>query len=81
MFGEKKVIILNKVDSPAISQAIFILKDNVSAEFSAVEEAERVVKEYMDAMRFKKRHSKAPLLFTLIVLIFSCVVAAILTRL
>lgn len=47
MEAAKKVIILNKLNSPLISQAIFILKDEGTDEFSAVTEAERIVEEFM----------------------------------
>lgn len=44
----KRVIILDRLSSPTIAQAIFILKDNADCEFSAVMEAEKIVNEYME---------------------------------
>lgn len=44
----KKVIILDKINSPSIVQAIFILRDGVEeSDFSAVQEAERIINEYL----------------------------------
>ncbi|MGM9552185.1 MAG: hypothetical protein ACI3XA_08020 [Clostridia bacterium] len=58
MNNTKKVIILENLDSSLIAQAIFILKDEMVNEFSALEEAERIVREYTF---FKaKKHSKIP---------------------
>lgn len=53
----KKVIILDRVNSKFISQAIFILKDCPQDEFSALEEAERIVREYA-LFRNKKKGNK-----------------------
>ncbi len=44
----KRVIILDKLDSPDIAQAIFILKDDADCRFSAVVEAEKIVQDYMN---------------------------------
>lgn len=55
MRGTKKVVILNKVKSPLISQAIFILKDEVENEFSALSEAERIVDEYIFGTKEQKK--------------------------
>lgn len=44
----KKVIILEHINSPVISQAIFILRDGDIKEFSALSEAERIVSEYIE---------------------------------
>ncbi len=47
MSFSKRVIILNNVKSPDIAQAIFILRDKSVDDFSAVNEAERIVDEYL----------------------------------
>ena len=63
----KKVIILDKIQSPIIAQAIFILKDGAGDEFSAVEEAERIVAEYMaENPVFKRRRSLIPVILTVL---------------
>lgn len=60
----KKVIILNKLNSPLIAQAIFILKDDDVNEFSAVAEAERIVEEFMyDIPSSHKKRHLIPLIF------------------
>lgn len=67
MEASKKVIILNKLNSPLIAQAIFILKDEDVSEFSAVAEAERIVEEFMySGASSKGRGSLLPLLVTLL---------------
>lgn len=44
-----KVVILNKLESPYISEAIIILKNSCTVPQSkAVEEAERIVRSYLD---------------------------------
>lgn len=55
----KRVIILDRLNSPSIAQAIFILKDNDESEFYALDEAERIVSDYISGnVRFeKKKHS------------------------
>lgn len=57
MEASKKVIILDNIKSKRISQAIFILNDGETDEFSAVREAERLVREYLDGepLCLKKR--------------------------
>lgn len=57
----KRVIILDKLNSTEISQAIFILKDSSVSEYCAVSEAERLVNEYLerDGALYRKR-SKLP---------------------
>ncbi|MBR5535290.1 MAG: hypothetical protein IKU60_01445 [Clostridia bacterium] len=61
----KKVIILDKIKSPVIAQAIFILKDGAEDGFSAVEEAERIVAEYMaEHPVFKERRHLLPIILT-----------------
>lgn len=54
MKGTKKVVILDKVNSPLISHAIFILRDTDKSEFSALLEAERIVNEYMAGKKCSK---------------------------
>lgn len=47
--ASKKVIILNKLSSPYISEAIIILKDGTTIPQSAIiAEAEQIVRSYMD---------------------------------
>ena len=59
----KRVIILDKINSPAIAQAIFILKDGAECEFSAVAEAERIVAEFMeDKIVLRKKRNFWPIL-------------------
>lgn len=73
---EKRVIILNRVNSPDIAQAIFILKDNAENSFSALEEAERIIDEYRyNAYALKKR--RRILLLPVIILAAACFVCAI----
>ena len=57
MKGTKKVIILDNVNSKTISHAIFILKDTQKSEFSALEEAERIVDEYIAGCFTEKKRS------------------------
>lgn len=73
----KRVIILDRLNSPSIAQAIFILKDNDESEFYALEEAERIVSDYMSGnARFeKKKHSLLMLVSALFVA--SAVLAAV----
>ena len=66
----KRVIILNKLNSPLIAQAIFILKDDSIDEFSAVAEAERIVEEFMvSAPSSKHRLRLLPVIFTALALL------------
>lgn len=60
----KRVIILNKLNSPVIAQAIFILKDSCTNEFSAVSEAERIVAEFMEQDTTVRKRSFLPLIIT-----------------
>lgn len=70
----KRVIILNNIDSPDIAQAIFILRDNSSGGFSAVDEAERIVQEYMAKAPMEKKLDKTALFIGCALVI--CVLAA-----
>lgn len=57
----KRVIILDKVNSPMIAQAIFILKEGVDCEFSAVAEAEKIVEKFMaDKITLRKKRRYMP---------------------
>lgn len=57
----KRVIILDKLNSPVIAQAIFILKEGAECEFSAVAEAEKIVADYITGgMVFKVRRRIMP---------------------
>lgn len=58
MNAEKRVIILERVDSPIIAQAIFILRDDAPEGFSAVQEAERIVGEFLTSGRGKGRSAR-----------------------
>lgn len=52
--ASRKVIILNKLSSPYISEAIIILKNGAILEQSrAVEEAERIVRDYLKRQPIK----------------------------
>lgn len=65
MDAAKRVIILTKLNSPLISQAIFILKDEDINEFSAVAEAERIVEDFMlNPPKQKRKLSVIPVLLT-----------------
>lgn len=57
MKGTKKVIILDNLNSKTISHAIFILKNTDKSEFSALEEAERIVEEYTAGQLTNRKHS------------------------
>lgn len=59
----KKVIILDKIESPAISQAIFILRDEDANEFSALYEAERIVEDYLANRPISRKKNFIPLFF------------------
>lgn len=56
----KKVIILDKIQSPAILQAIFILRDEDENEFFALAEAERLVNDYLSNRPVSKRKPPFP---------------------
>ncbi len=61
----KRIIILNRLNSPLIAQAIFILKDDTVNEFSAVAEAERIVEDFMaNPPSAGRRKYLLPALFT-----------------
>ncbi len=60
----KRVIILKKLNSPLISQAIFILKNDTVNEFSAVSEAERIVEEFMHSQSVRHGRSLLPFIIT-----------------
>lgn len=47
MQASKRVIILDHINSTRISQAIFILSDGAADDFSAVQEAERLVADFL----------------------------------
>ena len=63
----KRVIILDKIQSPTIAQAIFILRDENENEFFALAEAERLVSDYLSNRPLSKR--KPPFPFILIALL------------
>lgn len=64
----KRVIILNKLNSPIIAQAIFILKEGAECEFSAVVEAERIVADYMaDSSAFAPKRRLMPVVIAALI--------------
>lgn len=47
----RKIVVLSKIDSPRIEQAIFILRDEaVVSERDAVAEAQKIVNEYLSTL-------------------------------
>ena len=72
MTRSKRVIILNKVDSKHIAQAIFILRDENCDEFSAVCEAERIVDEYLSlpATQQKRHFNRTTMFFAVFGIVF-----------
>ncbi len=52
MRSDKKVIILDNINSDLIEQAMFILKDEKSENIDAVSEAEQIVANYMKRYRY-----------------------------
>ncbi len=47
----RKIVVLNKIDSPRIEQAIFILRDESPiSETDAVTEAQRIVENYIQSL-------------------------------
>ena len=58
----RKIIVLNKLNSPRIEQAIFILRDEVNiTESDAVSEAQKIVDNYLKSLantQNKKREKK-----------------------
>ncbi len=47
----RKIVVLNKIDSPRIEQAIFILRDEAQiSESDAVTEAQRIVDNYLQSL-------------------------------
>lgn len=47
----RKIVVLNKLNSPRIEQAIFILRDEVNvSESDAVSEAQRIVDNYVKSL-------------------------------
>lgn len=74
METSKKVIILNNIKSKRIAQAIFILNDGETDEFSAVREAERLVMEYLDGEPLCAK--KRPKALTLVCIFLSCVLVS-----
>lgn len=68
METSKKVIILDNIKSKRIAQAIFILNDGETDEFSAVCEAEKIVREYLDGKPLCAKRRSLPLALALIFL-------------
>lgn len=73
-----KVVILNKLSSPYISEAILILKDNdCVTQSKAVEEAERIVLSYIERTSKNGQPVKAVRSHSWKITIFSCICAAL----
>ena len=52
----RKIVVLSKLDSPRIEQAIFILRDQVTVtEKDAVGEAQRIVENYLKSLTMESR--------------------------
>jgi len=65
-----RVVILNKVESDLISQAILILKNSEEVlDSSVIIEAEKIVEKYMSKRRIIK-HRKSSLLYALGLFVF-----------
>lgn len=71
MESTKRVVILDRLNSPVIAQAIFILKNESVDEFSAVYEAERIVEEYL-TRTLKKKTNKLPIAIGVLSLLLFC---------
>ena len=60
----RKIVVLSKLNSPRIEQAIFILRDEVNVtESDAVSEAQRLVDNYLKSLSAappEKPHKKSP---------------------
>ena len=58
----RKIVVLNKLNSPRIEQAIFILRDEVNiTENDAVSEAQKIVDNYLRSLsdaQYKKKKRK-----------------------
>lgn len=70
MRSDRKVIILDNIDSDCIEQAMFILRDKRPKNIDAVREAEQIVENYTKRYHYslyskmlKRRHVSLPLLF------------------
>lgn len=59
MSNTRKIVVLNKIDSPRIEQAIFILRDEAEVrENDAVAEAQKIVDSYL--MSLSEKPSSPP---------------------
>lgn len=53
----RKIVVLDRIDSPCIEQAIFILHDNVSInDWDALCEAEKIVNDYLYSQSSNERN-------------------------
>lgn len=84
-----KVVILNKLESPYISEAIIVLKNSCTLPQSkAVEEAERIVRSYLErtskngqSVKTARRHSwKSTVILCLAAASFSFIVSLLCLR-
>lgn len=78
MQASKKVIIFDKLNSTRITQAIFILSDDADADFSAVDEAERLVEKFLGGAPLLKKRRRAPKFLMALLAVGIAAIAAIL---
>lgn len=79
---EKKVIILDKLSSPFVAQAIIILKDGTDvAEDSIIREAEKIVEGYFPQKKKTPSSKKRTLLKEGIILLSGVLLTILFTRL
>lgn len=75
----KKVVILNNLSSPYISEAIIILKEyNPDLEKKVIADAEKIVSEYMEKFKKNEQVTKGPAPKSRKPLIL-CLIAALIT--
>ena len=83
----KKIVVLDRLDSAHIEQAIFILRDaNDITESDAVSEAERIVNNYLESLsepiavnkkkKFQPKHFFALLAYTALTIVVTMMVIA-----
>ena len=82
----KKIVVLDRLNSARIEQAIFILRDENGSESDAVSEAERIVNNYLDSIsepiacnkkkKFQPKHFFALLAYTALTIVVTMMVIA-----
>ena len=83
----RKIVVLDRLDSARIEQAIFILRDeNGVSESDAVSEAQRIVNNYLDSLseplickkksKFQAKHFLALLAYTLTTVVVTMMILA-----